>query len=146
MKTFRILSIALLLINGFGAFISGYALVTDPSGSSLLISRKWLQHTPFNDYYIPGMILLCTNGIFDFIVLGFTVIAYKYYATFITIQGFLVVGWILFQAYLLHQADYLHMMFGIVGVLLIIFGILLAKSQKSTPGANMFWSYFRESQ
>jgi hypothetical protein len=40
MKTLRILSIALLLINGFGAFIGGYALVTDPSGSSLQISTK----------------------------------------------------------------------------------------------------------
>jgi hypothetical protein len=39
-----------------------------PDGSSIEMSLDWLQHTPFQDYLIPGIILFIANGLFSIFV------------------------------------------------------------------------------
>lgn len=54
MHTFiRILTLFLLLFNGFGALYGSYHFITDPSGESLQMPRNFLQHSPFSNYLIP---------------------------------------------------------------------------------------------
>jgi hypothetical protein len=63
------LLMALLLFQGLSGIAGGIGLVGDPSGDSLQISLSLLEGTPFNDYLIPGLILLVVLGIAPLIVL-----------------------------------------------------------------------------
>ncbi len=57
------LLIFLLLFNAIGAYYGSYMFISDPSGSKIKMPIEMLQGTPFNDYLIPGFILLMVNGL-----------------------------------------------------------------------------------
>lgn len=77
----------LLLFNGIGAVYGGWNLMTHPDGSSLQMSVAYLEHSPFNDYFIPGIILFIANGLCSFIVLATILFNLKDYPWFIIAQG-----------------------------------------------------------
>ena len=64
MKTFfKILAGVLLIINGMGALYGGLNLIVYPNGNSLQLPLEYLNHSPFNNYFIPGVILFVMNGL-----------------------------------------------------------------------------------
>lgn len=71
-KESRILSyyllIALILFQGLSGVAGGIGLILDPTGESLQIPITWLDDSPFNDYLIPGLILLIILGFLPLIV------------------------------------------------------------------------------
>ena len=62
-KTIRIITLVFLLFLSLNAIGGGLFLITDPSGETIQIPVEFLHGTPFNDYLIPGIILLFANGI-----------------------------------------------------------------------------------
>lgn len=60
---------ALIIFQGLSGLIGGIGLVFDPTGESLQIPIRWLDNSPFNDYLIPGLILLTVLGFFPLVVL-----------------------------------------------------------------------------
>ncbi len=60
----RYLLIFLLFFNALGAYYGSYMFISDPTGGAIQMPLDKLQGTPFNDYLIPGIILLLVNGIF----------------------------------------------------------------------------------
>ena len=127
MKTFyKILAALLLIFNGVGAIFGGGNLINHPDGSSLSWTVDMLKHTPFNDFLIPGIILLTANGVFSFVVLGMMIFGLKRYSTFIMLQGFILSGWIVIQVIMLQQILSLHLIMGGTGLLLIVCGWRLA--------------------
>lgn len=63
-----ILLLVMLVVN---AFYGGIGLMLAPDGSLLKMEPGWLANSPFNSYFIPGLLLLLMNGIFPLIaVLG----------------------------------------------------------------------------
>lgn len=60
---------ACLLFQGLSGILGGFMLVSDPSGESLQIPLNWLQGSPFNDYLIPGLVLLIVLGVFPLVVI-----------------------------------------------------------------------------
>ena len=133
MKIFlKISSIVLLLFNGFGALYGGLSLITDPTGGKLKLPLSYLETTPFNNYLIPGIVLLCVNGIFPFIVLALILFRHQRAPFFILAQGVLLSGWIVVQIFLL-QMFYapLHGTLLAVGAALTICGYYLSKYKMS---------------
>jgi hypothetical protein len=126
----KAISIILLLVNGTGAFYGGFQLMTDSSGSKLQMPLSFLEHSPFQSYLIPGIILIMVNGVFCFITLSTIFLKKNYYQWFIIIQGILLCGWILIQMILL-QLFYapLHATFLIIGACLIICGWYLKRTE-----------------
>ncbi len=62
----------LIFFLSIGAWYGGLSLITDPSGSLLQITTSYLDNSPFNDFLIPGLILLIFLGIFPlFLLFGF---------------------------------------------------------------------------
>lgn len=116
----------MLLFNGIGAFYGGLSLITDPTGGKLQMPQSYLEHTPFHDYLIPGIVLLCVNGFFSFYTLLTIVLKSKSSDLFIIAQGVLLSGWIIVQIIIL-QMFYapLHGTLLAIGILLIICGLLL---------------------
>ncbi|MBN1131690.1 MAG: hypothetical protein JXR52_02390 [Bacteroidales bacterium] len=62
-RLFKSILIALLGILSVGAFYGGIALMIRPDGSLLEMPVELIQNSPFNNYLIPGIILLTVFGI-----------------------------------------------------------------------------------
>ena len=131
MKTIvKLLAILLLSVNGIGAIYGCFHLITDPSGSTLQMPLHYLELSPFQNYLVPGIILITVNGIFSFITLSVIFINSKVYPWFILTQGILLSGWIIVQTILLKMFYApLHATFLGIGVVLIGCGLYLRRRE-----------------
>jgi hypothetical protein len=59
--------IVLLVLLAINAFYGGISLMLAPDGSLLKMQPGWLEHSPFNSYFIPGLLLLLMNGVFPLV-------------------------------------------------------------------------------
>jgi len=60
---------ALLALLALNAFYGGISLILAPDGSLLGMQPGWLDKSPFNSYFIPGLLLLLMNGVFPLLAL-----------------------------------------------------------------------------
>lgn len=61
--TLRFLLLFLLIFNAIGAYYGSFMLITDPTGVAIKMPPDMLQGAPFQDYFVPGIILLLVNGV-----------------------------------------------------------------------------------
>ena len=120
----NILAVVLLLINGLGAIYGGTNLVAFPDGSSIGLSLSWLEHSPFENYLVPGIVLLLANGVLSMIAVLAIMIGARISALLVILQGILLTGWILVQMLLIQTVYFLHVVMGTIGVLLMVIGWL----------------------
>ena len=59
----RVILIILLIFNAIGAYYGSFMLITDPTGVAIKMPPDMLQGAPFQDYFVPGIILLLVNGV-----------------------------------------------------------------------------------
>lgn len=126
-KLIKILAIALLLFNGIGALYGGLSLMMYPDGSNIQLSMDWLEHTPFQNYFIPGLVLFIANGFFSIFVFMSLLLNHRFSARLVMAQGAILTGWIIIQVLMIQTVYILHYIFCGVGLGLIISGFLLQK-------------------
>ncbi|WP_162793651.1 hypothetical protein [Runella rosea] len=124
-KALRFTAIFLLLFNGIGALYGGGLLILDPTGDKLQLPLSYLQHAPFKDYLIPGIVLFLANGVLSCVVCILTFTHHRRYAHFIILQGVILSGWILIQVLMVQTVYQLHYIMGAVGLALMGAGSLL---------------------
>jgi hypothetical protein len=134
-KVLNITVTLLLLLNGMGALYGGWSLINHPDGSHIQLSMHWLEHTPFRDYLIPGIILFIANGIFSLVVVTSILFRWQNSFQFVTAQGLILMGWIIVQMLLIQTIHFLHIILGTMGLFLIVIGRLL-KRMEVNPGRN----------
>jgi len=127
----------LLLFNGIGALYGGLNLMILPDGSSIQLSLRWLEHTPFQDYLIPGIILFIMNGLLSILILGVLLLRVKNYEWLVVIQGVILISWISTQIILIQTINFLHLILGLTGVSMIISGLLLKEIGKKGSQQNI---------
>jgi hypothetical protein len=128
------LAVWLLVISSAGAFYVGYHLVGHPDGSSIKLPIEMLKHTPFKNFYIPGIMLFVSVGLFGLLVIVFTVMQQNHHAKYITAAGLVLTVWILAQMALspsVYQIQYIMLFLGIAQML-----CGLALDQKKQNGAD----------
>ena len=125
----RITAIASLLVIGFAALYGGWMLIADPSGQKLQIPLALLEKTPFQDYLIPGIILLVIIGFCSLLVALLTLLKNKYYAWLILVQGCFLIGWLTIELFFNIDffAPILHFPLYAIGILLIAIGYIQRK-------------------
>jgi len=125
------------LILSLNALIGGGALLLDPQGSLMGLQAEWLQQTPFDSYFIPGLLLFTLNGILPLFALAtllfqprwqwanrLNIYADKYWAwTYSLFCGIIVVFWITMQGLFTHYF-WLQPVFLLIGLLIIIFTLM----------------------
>ncbi len=126
-NTARTLAILLLLFNGVSACFGGWMLISKPDGSGLDMSLSWLEHSPFSNYLIPGIILFVANGLLSLGIALLVITKSTHYVRLIVLQGAILTGWIIVQMIMLQTVNYLHIVFGSAGMLLIVSGLMLSK-------------------
>ena len=131
MKTLRILACLLLLFNGTSALFGGWSFIQDPTGSDLQIPTTYLEHSPFKDFLIPGIVLFTVNGVLSMVTLLWTLMQWKHYGWLIMLQGAMLVGWIIIQMIMLREINLYHFIFGSIGIILLWIGwTLKVKSEE----------------
>ena len=126
----RIASIILLFIIGLGAIAAGYGLITDPSGKAIGIPIEYLTHSGFDNFLIPGIILLTVIGVTSIMIGIITIKKDRPYPILMAIQGAILAGWIIIQVILVRDFNWLHISCLAIGVLLIYFGITIDLKDK----------------
>ncbi len=119
------IAVILLLFNGVGALYGGWQLVTDPTGGSMQMPLTYLQHSPFTNYLIPGIVLLLVNGVGSFVVLGLIMFTNHCYSLAIVAEGFILGGWITIQMLMLRTANPLQLFYFATALLLVVTGTAL---------------------
>ncbi len=58
------------MVLGPAALFGGWSLVSSPDGSAMQMPVSWLEHSPFADYLVPGLLLLGIFGIGSYVVVA----------------------------------------------------------------------------
>jgi hypothetical protein len=115
-----------VLFQGLSGIGGGIALVMDPAGGTLQISVRRLQGSPFNDYLIPGLILLLLLGMFPVIVV------YGLWARLIwsgpaaLLVGVALIIWIGVEVLIVgyHSDPPLQLIYGLLGTAILVLALL----------------------
>ncbi len=126
----NIFSIVLLLFLGIAAVGGGILLITDPSGSSLGLPPELINEIPFENYFIPGMILFIINGLSSFLVAILTLFKVKKYGWLIIFQGCILMAWLTAELFMSIFDLFLQSIFYSIAVLLIISGTAIIRKTR----------------
>ncbi len=100
-----------------GAIPAGLFVIIDPSGSAIGAPLEMLQHSPFQNFLIPGIFLFTFNGIFHAIG-AWSLFTKKPYAGKLGLWlGSFLIAWIVVQVYFLHSIHYLHLLYLGIGII-----------------------------
>ena len=119
----RIIAIVLMMVTALNALATGYSFMVDPSGAGLGMSTSFIQNSPFTDFFIPGIILFIFNGLTNIVTSIIAIRKGKDYSLLISLQGLILLGWIIIQFTMVEIFHPLHLIMGIIGACLIIIGV-----------------------
>jgi hypothetical protein len=118
----------LLLLEGLGGVWGGASLVGRPDGSLLQLAPALLEHTPFADYLVPGLVLLAVNGLLPLLAAALWLRRHPWAPRATVLCGVLLSGWIACQVLLIRTfMPPLHVTFFALGVVLAALGLLEAR-------------------
>ena len=122
-KILKSFAVGLLTLNTIGALTAGWSFMAEPSGSGLQMPVDQLEHSPFEDYFIPGLILFLVNGVYGLLVLWSVIFTSPFSPKLMIFQGILLGGWILVQMVLLRTLHPFQMAFLGIALFFLLFGI-----------------------
>ena len=124
----RIIAVVILFFNAVSAMFGGLGLIIDPTGEIMQMPIEFLDHTPFIDFLIPGIILFTVNGLFNLFTGILGIKKNKFFPILTLICGIMLIGWLSIQIIFI-KGFYapLHVPYYSVGCALIILGIILRK-------------------
>lgn len=130
-KFLRILTISLLYLNGLTAIGGGMVLIIDPKGSILQLSVDLLRNSPFNNYLIPGIILVF-NGFFSLFTLYYVIKKKPYFPYLIIMQGCILFMWLSTQVIMIkYFFAPLHITYYLIALTLVFSAYVILKNKQS---------------
>jgi len=128
-KKLRIFSLVLLLLLGSSAIGGGWMLINDPSGFSMQLPIVLLSQTPFDNYLVPGIILLVAVGFLSIVVGILTIRSSTNYTLWLILMGCILFIWLSTEVML--NIEFYHPLYHlplyIISLILITIGILQRK-------------------
>lgn len=118
----RVLTIILLLFNAASALYGGGALILYPDGSFLELPQSWIAGTVFHSYLIPGLLLFLLLGIGSLTTATLWTFRNPFYPVFTLFLGVAQIVWLLVQVMIIWQANYLHLLYGLLGLFFMLLG------------------------
>jgi hypothetical protein len=131
-RIFRIIAIFLLFFNAVSALFGGWALMSDPSGETLELPLRFLEHSPFENFLVPGIILFVTNGLFSLLFAVMALLRFMNYSWLVIFQGFILVVWLIIQIIMIREFYApLHILYFSIAMMLIASGWILARQDQA---------------
>jgi len=123
-------TIILLFLVGLNALAAGYSFMAEPSGKDIGISTDYLKDSPFENYFVPGLVLFCFNGVLSMLTAILAIKQWRYYPQLIVVQGCILLGWIMIQVAMVKDFNLLHFVCAAIGIVLLMSGRILTKDNK----------------
>jgi len=132
---------ALQLFVGIGAIGGGLMAILNPQGPGGMPADA-LKNSPFNNYFIPGIILFTVIGlgsIFSSVIIYFRS---KFTGYISSIFSWALVIWIVVQCIMLNAIASLHVIFFIIGLVEAALSAVILFEQKLFP-ANIILNLYK---
>ena len=126
----RIFAGILILLHGIMAAICGIVLMRDVSGSEIGLQLSLLEHSPFVNYFYPGLILYTILGLGSFFTGICTLFKVSYYPWILVIIGNGIIIWIITQMIMIRLQFNLQYVIAAIGITSLVLGVLLNKKEK----------------
>ncbi|HLO70757.1 MAG TPA: hypothetical protein VK167_07810 [Flavipsychrobacter sp.] len=126
----RIFAGILILLHGIMAAICGIVLMRDVSGSEIGLQLSLLEHSPFVNYFYPGLILYTILGLGSFFTGICTLLKVRYYPWILVIIGNGIIIWIITQMIMIRLQFNLQYVIAAIGITSLVLGVLLNKKEK----------------
>ncbi len=108
-----------------GAIPAGLSMILHPDGTQLGMSIEFLQNSPFEDFYIPGLFLFVFNGVFHLTAAILSFFRRKYAGTMGLMLGTILVLWIILQVYFIGLSSFMQPLFFFIGLIEIITSLII---------------------
>lgn len=128
--TTKIIGMILMGFTAVTAIVSGVALVFYPDGRFFQMSVTLLEHSPFRDFLIPGLVLCLVVGGSHLAGALSLALDYKWAGQAILLAGISICGWIVVQYFLIRTFHWLQAFYFLSGVFLL----LLSATMKPRTG------------
>lgn len=114
--------LAALGFQGLSAVGGGLWLVADPSGEAIGLPISSLQGSPFDDYLVPGLVLLVLLGVAPLVVAYGVWAGHSWSRAASLFVGVALVAWIGVQVAVIGYGSDppLQLLYGAVGVLIVV--------------------------
>ena len=119
------------LIIAIGSIPAGLSMILQPDGVALGMSTEILTESPFQDFFIPGLLLLFVIGLLQAIAAFLSFGRHQYAGVFGVVMGDILIGWISFQIYFIGLIHVLQPLFLLIGVVEAVLGFLVIAQRKS---------------
>ncbi|HKM93706.1 MAG TPA: hypothetical protein VJY41_08655 [Prolixibacteraceae bacterium] len=117
---------------GMGALAGGLPMILNPEGAPGF-SIELLQNSPFENYLIPGFILLVVNGLGQLISSYFSLKVKKEAAVLGIIFGAALMIWIAVQMYYISLSSWMQPLFFAVGMVELVLSIRIYQHNRIKP-------------
>ena len=134
MKTARAIAVLASVFLCLTSVVGAAVMILDPKGEQWPTPQRFLEHSPFHSFLIPGIILLAANGVFSLLVLFAALRRSSGYGGWVIFQGFVLVGWIAVEVAMLRMAFWPHYFYLGVGLVLILAGLTLTTGEANEIG------------
>jgi hypothetical protein len=115
---------------GVTAVAGGFRLVSNPSGT-LDAPIAWLSNSPFNNYFIPGLVLLIVIGFGNVLAGMVTVLRKRYAGSIAAVLGVFLILYMMIEVWFVGLRNFLQPLYFILGVIELILGLKLVKLVKT---------------
>jgi hypothetical protein len=116
----RYLLLSLITLVAITALCSGLLLMYEPNGRALSLPLGVLDHSPFPNFFAPGLILTVVVGGPCFVALLFSGNRDgQSYRTALYV-GLILIGWVISQMLLTQYFHWLQLLYLIIGLLIVL--------------------------
>lgn len=120
MKVIQRILLSLHVLVGMGACLGGISALLNPKEPMPGVSVELLKQSPFEDFFIPGLILFFLFGICNLIAACSYLSKRPIQSYFGIVLGSGLVIFIAVQCFMLQMINSLHLLFGVIGLLQVI--------------------------
>lgn len=120
------LLVTCLALEGLSALIGGIGLILDPTGSNVGLPGSLLTGTPFNSFFVPGLLLATILGVWPCVVV-YCLLRKQAWAWYGSLSvGVALIIWIAAQIGIFGYiaSPPLQLMYGILGIVLCVLSVL----------------------
>lgn len=116
----KLLLFLLTVFVALTAIFSGALLVSYPDGSVFKLPVELLKGTPFKNFLVPGIILTVVVGGTNLVAVILNMQTHPLRYDWAIAGAIVVIGWIVIQILLLSMLHWLHIVYLIIGIMMIL--------------------------
>ena len=102
------------------ATLSGLIMISNTDGSTMNLPLSLLDGTPFKNFLIPGILLTTIVGGVNLLAVFYNIQRHVNRYNWAMAGGIMISGWIVVQMILIQTAHWLHFLYLVIGILIIL--------------------------